>query len=155
MTPFSTLSQGIQQALSALDVAAGVSLVQDDAQDLVTEVTKAYDQTGMMILLGTPEFKNEDKLADVVNAIISVEILVREVPTLWRNNGTANTIHCADLGQAIAPALQGLYIPGFEKLRVLTGESLGKALGEREGQEPLIFQDYLLVIQTMQIFSPE
>lgn len=154
MTPFSTLSAAIQAALAALDSTAGVSIIQEDSQNIAVEIQKATGSVGMMILLGIPGFKNKDaKLSSVVNADLTVEILVREVPAIWRRKANANAIHCSDLGQAIAPALQGLVVTGFEDLRVLGGYPVGNFAAARQGQDPLVFQDYVVQLETMQVFE--
>lgn len=156
MSDFSTLTNGIQAAIGqfAPKQSAGAAIVQEDDEDVSSEILKAQQSLGMMILIGIPEFKNQDKLADVLNAIISVEILIREVPALWRVASNANPIRCQDLGKAVAAALQGAVITGFEKLRVIHGESLGNIRGKDSLNNPTVFQDYLLVVETVEIFNP-
>jgi hypothetical protein len=150
LTPFTTLSQAIQAQLVTLSQMAGVSIVQEDSQDISTEITKATSEIGMMVLLGIPGLENESPLSDYINGKIRVEILIREVPAIWRLASNANPIHCSDLGQAIAPGLQGFIVAGFEPLRVIKGEPLGNFT---EKQSSSVFQDYRLEIETMQVFE--
>ncbi len=136
---------------------SGVSLVQEDAQDIETEIAKATGEVGMLVLLGVPAFGNDSPLADRVNARIQIEILVREVPAIWRaasNTAQQTPVHCSDLGQAIAPALQGLVVTGYQPLRMLKGEPLGNFISQqqKEAGEAVIYQDYRLELETMQIF---
>src|SRR5581483_3559677 len=144
MTPFSTLSAAIQAKLQSLSIMAGVAMIQEDAGDVPTMIEKELGRVGMGALFGTPDFTNDDPLCDVINAKIKVQILFMEVPTLWRK--TVNKPHCADLGQAASPALQGLASNGFEPLRVLRGEPV---VDKEIGAVGL----YRLEIETMQIFD--
>jgi hypothetical protein len=154
MTPFSTLSQAIQDKLKALSTCAGVSIVQDDDQNVATMIAKATGSIGMLILLAIPDFKNKDgTLTNIINADLKIQILIREVPTIWRRQSNNNPIHCSDLAQAISPPLQGLVVPGFEPLRILTGLPLGNFVTMLTSGKTVSFQDYLLELETMQIFS--
>lgn len=143
----------MQSVLTELPACAGVSIVQEDSQSLSTEIAKALASIGMMILLGTPGFRNDVPLGKLVNAKIEVELLVREVPTIWRRSKNPNPIHCSDLGQAVAQALQNVWFAGFQPLRIIHGYPLGSVSAKGASSEPIIFQDFLLQIETMQIFN--
>lgn len=153
MTTFGTLSAGIQQVLSKLSACAGVAIVQEDSQNITTEIAKATGSVGMLILLGIPPFDNTTPLGKLINAKIEIEILVREVPSIWRRTSNQNPIHCSDLGQTVAAALQNVWFQGYQPIRVLKGMPLGSITTKLPGAEPVVFQDYLVQIETMQIFN--
>ena len=146
MTPFSTLSQAIQDKLNSLAIMSKVVFIQEDDGNVPTQIEKEIGRIGMGCLLGVPDFFNKDAtLSDVINANISVQILFIEVPALWRKTG--NEPHCADLGQEAGAALQGLQVVGFEPLRVLRG---ARVVDKEAGPVGL----YRLEIETMQVFTP-
>lgn len=155
MTDFCTLTSGIKAAIGqfAPSQIAGVSIVIEDDENLGSMIAKATGQIGMLVFIGIPHFKNEDgKLASLINATLNVEVLIREVPTIWRRSANQNPIHCSDLGQAVAAAVQGAGIAGFQPLRVISGMPLGKLLADPGTVQPP-WQDYLVIIETMQIFN--
>lgn len=153
MTTFGTLSTGIQQVLTNLSACAGVSIVQEDSQDIATEVAKATASIGMLVLLGIPVFTNDSPLGKLINAKIEIEILVQEVPAIWRRSKNANPIHCSDLAQAVGQALQNVWFQGYQPLRVMRGDPLGSLTAKAANGDPIVFQAYKLQIETMQIFN--
>ncbi|MDE3098618.1 MAG: hypothetical protein KGJ88_04030 [Verrucomicrobiota bacterium] len=144
MTPFSTLSAAIQAQLAAQAAFAGVALIQEDAGDVPARIEKEIGRIGMGVVLGVPDFSNQDPLANLVNARVRVPLTFMEAPPIWRS--APGKIHCADAAQAAAQALQGLVISGFQPLRVLRG----RPVADKEAG-PL--QRYRLDLETMQIFG--
>ena len=143
MTTFTILSQAIEAKLQSLAEMAGVPLIQEDDGDIPTLVERELGKVGMSALLGVPDFTNHDPLANLLNAVIKVQVLFMEVPAIWRKTG--NEPHCADLGQSAGANLQGLVVTGFEPLRVLSGQ--------RVVDKDVAAGLYRLEIETMQIFD--
>ena len=89
---------------------AGAALVVEDMQDLNTEIVKSMSDIGLMILLGVPLFTNSrDNSGALIAASISQQILVGEVPAVWRNAADTN-VHCQDAARIVAASLQGLLL---------------------------------------------
>lgn len=145
MSTFSNLSTAIQNQINAKAAAAGAALVQEDAGDLATQLEKKLGSVGMMALIGTPQFTNNDPLSLLINAKIRVQILIMEIPSIWRKDGTR--IHGPDWGQKIAAALQALRVTGFQDLRVLNGQPVDSP------KEASVVNLYRIELETMQIFS--
>lgn len=145
MSTFSNLSTAIQNQINAKAAAAGAVLVQEDAGDIPTQIEKKLGSVGLMALIGTPQFANDDPLSLLINARIKVQILIMEIPAIWRKDATR--IHGPDWGQKMAAALQALRVTGFQDLRVLSGSPVDSP------KEASIVNLYRLELETMQIFS--
>jgi hypothetical protein len=145
MASLTDLSNAIQTRITAAANAPGATLVQEDAGNVPVQIEKQLGGVGLMALLGTPQFTNDDPLAALINARIKVQILVMEVPAIWRAN--ASRVHGPDWGRQIAAALQALRVPGFQDLRVLSG---GPADPPKDADAVNL---YRLELETMQIFS--
>jgi hypothetical protein len=131
---------------------AGASLVVEDTQDLNAEILKSMSDIGLMILLGVPSFDNSrDNSGSKVAAGISQQILVGEVPAVWRNAADTN-VHCQDAARIVAAALQGLLLPNHQRLRVVFGMPLGTFKGEFKKSES-VFQYYRLELETNMTFD--
>ena len=143
MTPFTILSQAIESRLAAQPAFAGVALIQEDAGDVDAMIERELGRVGMGVLLGVPEFTNQDPLSPLVNALIKVSLLCMEAPALWRKTG--NEPHCADLSWIAARALQQFAVAGFQPTRVMSGQPVT--------DKDVALQLYRIEIETMQIFG--
>ena len=145
MASLTDLSNAIQTRIGAAANVPGAKLVQEDAGNVPVQIEKQLGSVGLMALLGTPAFTNDDPLSLLINARIKVQILVMEVPALWRKD--AGRVHGPDWGRQIAAALQALNVPGFQDLRLLSG---GPVEPPKDADAVNL---YRLEIETMQIFS--
>jgi len=131
---------------------AGAALVVEDSHDLNNEILRAMGELGLMILIGVPLFTNSrDNSGALVAAGISQQILVGEVPAIWRNVPDTN-VHCQDAARIVAAALQGLLLPNQQRLRVVFGMPLGTFKGEFKKSET-VFQYYRLELETNMTFD--
>jgi hypothetical protein len=127
-------------------LAAITVLVQDYA-DITNKIDIAIGRIGMLALINMPGFTNHDPLSDLVNAKIHLFIEIGEQPVIWRDNPLTKP-KAVDVAQLVARLVQGFYIAGFEKLRVLKGDfSAGRDKANRERQV------YSVEVETMQLFD--
>lgn len=108
------LAIAAQQQGNAL---AGVPVLVEDAQELETQIAKAIDEEGMLVLIGMPTMDNTAQSAAVADFKITSSIAVGENPVIWRDPAAAGlTVPvCLDVVQAVIIALQGLMIQGFAR----------------------------------------
>jgi hypothetical protein len=139
--------------LAAGKSLAGASVVVEDVQDLNTEIVQAMSDIGLMILLGTPSFTNRSGTSPgSIVAAIDQEILIGEVPAVWRNAGDTN-VHCQVAAQIVSVALQGLLLGTNQRLSVISGEPLGTFKGEVKSN-PSVFQYYRLHVEVTMSLQP-
>lgn len=93
---------------------AGVPVLIEDAQDLQTQINKAVDDEGMLILIGMPSMDNTRQSAAVADFKISSIIDVGENPTIWRDEPLTVPV-CLDVVQGVVAAVQGLVVQGFAR----------------------------------------
>lgn len=91
---------------------AGVPVLIEDAQDLQTQINKAVDDEGMLILIGMPTMDNTAQSVSVADFKITSSIDVGENPTIWRDEPLTVPV-CLDVVQGVIVALQGLSVQGF------------------------------------------
>ena len=156
MSTFKSLTDQESAVLTPLLAAgqslAGASLVVEDVQDLNTEITQAMGEIGLMILIGMVPFDNAaDKSAGAVIAACKQQILIGEVPAIWRNAADTN-VHCQDAARIVAKALQGLLLDNQQRLHVVSGTPLGTFKGEIK-TNPSVFQYYRLELETVIAFT--
>ena len=131
---------------------AGVAVVREDVADLNTEILQAMSSVGLMILLGTPPFDNsKGNTGPLVVAGVRQQILIGEVPAVWRNADDTK-IHCQDAALVVAASLQGLLLPNHQRLIVTGGTPLGTFKGEMKKTES-VFQYYRLELEVAMTFS--
>ena len=100
-----------QQQSNAL---AGVPVLVEDAQELETQIAKAIDEEGMLVLIGMPTMDNTAQSVSVADFKITSSIAVGENPTIWRDDPLTVPV-CLDVVQAVIVALQGLMVQGFAR----------------------------------------
>ena len=146
MSTFATLTAAIIAQLNATAALEGVAWVLEDTADLDTEIAEQLGQFGMMGLIGIPRFENQAPFGSTVTATVKLQLLLSEVPSVWREDN--DTPHCQDIARIAAAALQGLQAPGFNKLRVMTGEPTGVDKADPK------FQYFRLDLETNLTLSP-
>ena len=119
-----------------------ISIVVQDANDIKNRIDTAIGKIGMLALVNMPSFKNREPLSDTINGEINMIIEVGENPTLWRNNPLTRPKGMT-VAQTFARGLQGCFIPGFQKLRILDGDF----------QRDKTRQVYQVNVQTVQVFD--
>lgn len=93
-----------------------VNILLEDAADLATQVAKAIDETGMVIIIGEPSSDNTKQSKHVGRMSIKSAIGIGETPTLWRK-GSRPT--CKQVTDRVAGLLQDFGIVGFQPLQVM------------------------------------
>src|SRR6516165_6577825 len=113
MSLFSAYTAAIaaQQQSNAL---ADVPVLIEDAQELETQIAKAIDEEGLLVLIGMPTMDNTAQSVSVADFKITSSIAVGENPTIWRDNPLTVPV-CLDVVQAVIGALQGLMLQGFAR----------------------------------------
>ena len=150
MSTFSTLTAAQVAKLQTVAALNAVAIVVEDTSDLTAEMAAQISAVGLVILIGIPAFKNESDMTKNVTADIDQQILIRECPPVWRNN--AALPHCQDVAVAVAAALQGLNVAGFQLLRVIGGQPLGNI--RPDPKKEISFQDYRLDLKTRLSLQP-
>jgi len=125
---------------------AAITVLAQDYADITTKINIAIGKIGMLCLINMPDFKNDTPVAPTVNGRIHFIIEVGEQPVIWRDNPLTKPT-AKSVAQIVAQLLQGWLIPGFQPLRVLSGDfSSGKDKANKERQV------YSVNIETLQIF---
>jgi hypothetical protein len=150
MSTFSTLTTAQVAKLNSVAKLSGIAIVVEDTSDLTTEMAIQIMETGLVVLIGIPAFKNESEFSNNVTADIDQQILVRECPPIWRD--APGVLHCQDIAQMVAQSLQGLNVVGFQKLRVVNGTPLGNV--RPDAKKEISFQDYRLELKTRLSLQP-
>ena len=97
---------------------AGVIVLLEDAADLETQVTRAIDEFGMLILIGEATCRNtRATLRGPAAFTITSGILLGETPTVWRDTPLTKPV-CRDVAAQLVNLLQGFDIAGFTPLIV-------------------------------------
>jgi hypothetical protein len=100
---------------NAGEVLSGVDILLEDAADLETQIAKAIDENGMVILIGMPSGDNNGQSKHVANMVMKSTIGVGENPILWRQPGRPV---CKEVVDRVMGLLQDFTIAGFQPLRV-------------------------------------
>lgn len=119
MSLFSAYTSGIATQLTVAAQQQGNALTDvpvliEDAQELETQIAKAIDEEGMLVLIGMPTMDNTAQSAAIADFKITSSIAVGENPVMWRDNPLTVPV-CLDVVQAVVVALQGLMIQGFAR----------------------------------------
>lgn len=119
MSLFSAYTAAIAAQLSAAaqqqgNPLADVPVLIEDAQELETQITRAIDEEGMLVLIGMPTMDNTAQSAAIADFKITSSIAVGENPVIWRDNPLTVPV-CLDVVQAVVVALQGLMVQGFAR----------------------------------------
>lgn len=96
------------------DPVAKIPVLIEDANDLETQIQKAINDTGMLVLIGMPTMDNTQQSSAVADLKITSAIAVGENPTLWRDTPLTKPV-CLDVVHSIITTLQGFLVPGFAK----------------------------------------
>src|SRR5712664_1833387 len=112
------------------EILNGVAIVREGTADVGTQVDKAVDQTGMLIIIGIPRYDNTMQSQHVGNMKMATEIAIGENPTLWRNGPPNMKPPCLTVEKRVRELLQGFGIVGFQPLRVMTGVPLTGKKGQ-------------------------
>jgi hypothetical protein len=105
------LAIAAQQQSNAL---ADVPVLIEDAQELETQIAKAIDEEGLLVLIGMPTMDNTAQSVSVADFKITSSIAVGENPIIWRDNPLTVPV-CLDVVHAVIVALQGLLVQGFAR----------------------------------------
>ena len=138
----------INAVVAAMVVAAPaadwdqIALLVQDAHDIENTIDEKIGQIGMLALVNMPGFKNKTPLSDTINGDIAMVIEVGESPAVWRNDPLTRP-KAMTVAQTFARSLQGLFIPGFQPLRVQSGDF------QRDKKR----QIYTVAVETTQVFD--
>jgi hypothetical protein len=97
------------------EILNDVDILLEDAADLETQIAKAIDEHGMVIIIGEPSLDNNGQSKHVANMVIKSGLGIGESPTLWRKPGRPV---CKQVTDRVASLLQDFGISGFQPLRV-------------------------------------
>jgi len=115
----SDFTNAIKDRLQAYATEHEIELLKEDAAELEHQIDKSLAEVGMMILINHPDWLNTELVRLVSNNDITSEILITEMPTVWRD-GIAPV--CEDVAIEVTKLLQGLPVEGFAPLRVSRGD---------------------------------
>ena len=153
MSTLKTLTDAENTALTNVAALNGVTIVVEDDADLTTEIAKALGTLGMLVMIGLPSFHNEVTFAPVITAKIDQQILISEVPSLWRD-ANDDKPHGSVVAQMVAQSLHGLRVAEFQQLRCKTGEPHGSGLLKLNDGSHVTFQMYIVTLETRMDLKP-
>lgn len=122
MAELINLMTAIEARLESVQGADGepmnrVAIVREDSADLETQITKAIDATGMIVLIGEPTVENTMQSRHTGVMKIRSLLAIGENPTLWRRQ--PDRAVCMDVTMRVIQLLQALPVTGFQPLRVM------------------------------------
>ena len=102
-----------------------MKVISEDVQDLDTEISKAVEEIGMLILIGQPAWKNLKPDNQTAEMSLVIEIAIGEVPTVWRDaKADPPKPRCMDVAQLVTQLLQGFKVSGYRYLSVQDGKPI-------------------------------
>lgn len=121
MATLSSLIKAIEARLVATAGLKDVAVVPEDPMELETQISKALDEVGMLILIGQPRWRNLRPESQAGEFEVTVEIAVGEAPMIWRLPDASRPA-CVDVAALVTARLQAWKPDGFRYLTVQQGD---------------------------------
>lgn len=114
-----TRLQAAQQPGGSLAAAGAAAVLREDAHDLATQIAKAANQFGLVILVGMPHAENSATPQNPnLQMKVHTAIGIREDPLIWRrqNPDGSQRPFAPAVAQIVAQLVQNLKLPAFNYL---------------------------------------